>query len=99
LLPESLKAVVLLAFGTFVISMADNVLLPIVVGRATQMPDYLVLLSTMGGLGLFGITGFVVGPVVAALFLVAWQLYAAERQQHDPMKPLPPPPADSTQMR
>ncbi|WP_353817057.1 hypothetical protein [Mesorhizobium sp.] len=38
------------------------------------MPDYLVLFSTLGGLSVLGISGFVLGPVVAALFMAVWQL-------------------------
>jgi predicted PurR-regulated permease PerM len=63
-----IKAMILMAFGVFVISMVDNVLRPVIVSCASQMPDYLVLLSTMGGLSLMGISGFMVGPIVAALF-------------------------------
>jgi predicted PurR-regulated permease PerM len=43
------------------------------------MPDYLILFSTLGGLGLVGITGFVLGPVIAALFIAAWQMYEQDR--------------------
>ena len=43
------------------------------------MPDYIVLVSTLGGLSIFGLNGFVVGPVVAALFLAAWEIFGAER--------------------
>jgi predicted PurR-regulated permease PerM len=78
-----IKGVILLAFGTFVISMADNLLRPMVVGRATQMPDYLVLFSTVGGLGVLGISGLVLGPVIAALFLVAWQLISNGDTEED----------------
>lgn len=74
-----IKGLILMAFGTFVISVADNLLRPVVVGRATQMPDYLVLFSTLGGISALGISGFVLGPVIAALFLVAWQLIGEER--------------------
>ncbi len=69
------KGVVLVLFGVFLIGLADNVLRPILVGRDTRMPDYLVLFSTLGGLGLFGITGFVLGPIIAALFLAVMQIY------------------------
>lgn len=68
------KALVLLAFGTFVISVVDNLLRPILVGRDAKMPDWLVLFATVGGLATFGISGFVAGPVLAALFLVSWQM-------------------------
>jgi predicted PurR-regulated permease PerM len=44
------------------------------------MPDYLVLVSTLGGLAVFGINGLVIGPVIAALFIAAWDLFIAERQ-------------------
>lgn len=73
------KGAILLAYGTLVISMSDNVLRPVVVGRQTRMPDYLVLFSTIGGLAVLGVSGFVLGPVIAALFLVSWELVAEER--------------------
>jgi predicted PurR-regulated permease PerM len=64
--------------GAVVIGLADNVLRPILVGRAVQMPDYLVLIATLGGLSAFGLAGFVAGPVIAALFLVIWDMFATE---------------------
>ena len=69
----------LIAFGVFVIGLIDNVLRPILVGKDTRMPDYVVLISTVGGLALIGINGFVIGPVVAAMFMTAWQILSAER--------------------
>jgi predicted PurR-regulated permease PerM len=63
------KGVILFLCGFFVISTIDNVIRPILVGRDTQMPDYIVLISTLGGFNLFGFNGFVLGPVIAALFL------------------------------
>lgn len=74
-----IKALILLAFGGLVISLVDNLLRPIVVGRKTHMPDYVVLFSTVGGLSVLGITGFVAGPVIAALFIVAWQLISEDQ--------------------
>ena len=70
----------LVAFGVFVIGLIDNVLRPILVGKDTQMPDYVVLISTVGGLALIGINGFVIGPLIAAMFISAWQLLASERR-------------------
>ncbi len=67
----------LIVFGVLVISMVDNVLRPILVGKDTQMPDYVVLTSTIGGIATLGINGFVIGPVVAALFMAAWDLFTA----------------------
>jgi predicted PurR-regulated permease PerM len=71
----------LIAFGVFVIGLIDNVLRPILVGKDTQLPDYVVLISTVGGLALVGLNGFVIGPLIAAMFVAAWQLLAAERAQ------------------
>ncbi len=47
------------------------------------MPDYVVLISTIGGMALFGINGFVIGPVVAALFIAAWSLFVASNENAD----------------
>ncbi len=70
-------AILLLLWGTLVVGTADNFLRPRLVGRDARMPDLMVLLSTLGGLMLFGATGFVVGPIVAALFVTVWHLYGA----------------------
>jgi predicted PurR-regulated permease PerM len=72
------KGITLLLLGTFVIALADNLLRPILVGRETRIPDYVVLLSTLGGLGLFGLSGFVAGPAIAALFITTWDMFARE---------------------
>jgi predicted PurR-regulated permease PerM len=77
------KGLLLLGLGTFGIALADNILRPILVGRETRMPDYVVLLSTLGGLGLFGLSGFVAGPAIAALFITAWDMFAREYATSD----------------
>ncbi|TDJ43083.1 MAG: AI-2E family transporter [Gammaproteobacteria bacterium] len=77
------KAGILVVFGVLVIGLVDNLLRPILVGRDTRMPDYLVLLSTLGGLTVFGVSGFVIGPVIAALFLTVWVMFAKEFNGHD----------------
>lgn len=71
------RGAALLAFGLLVIGLVDNLLRPLLVGRDTRMPDYVVLVSTLGGLALFGLSGFVIGPVIAGLFLVTWGLFAS----------------------
>lgn len=69
----------LAAFGVFVIGLVDNVMRPLLVGKDTKMPDYVVLLSTIGGMALFGLNGFVIGPVIAAMFMAAWDLFVVAR--------------------
>lgn len=70
----------LIAFGVLVISLVDNVVRPVLVGKDTKMPDYVVLISTLGGIGAFGVNGFVIGPVIAALFMAAWEVVAVSRE-------------------
>lgn len=72
------QGLALIAWGTFVIGLVDNVLRPILVSRNTRLPDYVVLFSTLGGLAAFGIQGFVLGPAVAVLFLCAWDLWGQD---------------------
>lgn len=67
----------LLVWCAFIVGGADNVVRPRLVGSDTQMPDVLILLSTLGGIGLFGATGVVIGPVLAGLFLTSWHIFAA----------------------
>lgn len=75
------QGLVLIAYGVLVIGLVDNLLRPILVGKDTKLPDYLVLLSTLGGMALVGINGFVIGPVVAALFIATWDLFTSRENR------------------
>jgi predicted PurR-regulated permease PerM len=79
---EALKGFGLVVWGTLVIGLVDNFLRPRLVGKDTRMPDYLVLIATLGGIAIFGLNGFVIGPVIAAVFLVSWEMLASARQQN-----------------
>lgn len=72
------QGVLLLVGGAVLIGLADNVLRPLLVGRDTRLPDWVILISTLGGIAVLGLTGVVVGPVVAALFLAVWQMFREE---------------------
>jgi predicted PurR-regulated permease PerM len=74
------QGIVLIVYGVLVIGLVDNVVRPILVGQDTRMPDYVVLISTLGGIAIFGINGFVIGPVIAAMFMAVWDLFADERR-------------------
>ena len=71
----------LLAWGVLVIGLVDNLLRPLLVGKDTKLPDYLVLFSTVGGMAVFGLNGFVIGPVIAAMFVAAWDIFAKARDE------------------
>src|SRR5690625_1463099 len=76
-------AIILAAFGTFVIGLTDNLLRPTLVGKDTKIPDYLILISTLGGLSLFGLNGFVIGPLITAMFMACWTLFPHAMQDQD----------------
>jgi len=77
---QTLNAVIVLAVGILVIGMIDNLLRPRLIGKDSKMSDYLVLVSTLGGLTWFSLTGFVLGPIIAALFITCWDLMGQESQ-------------------
>lgn len=74
------KGLILVFVGVVVIGLVDNLLRPPLVGKETKLPDYVVLISTVGGMTLLGINGFVLGPLIAALFIVAWSLFRSEKE-------------------
>jgi predicted PurR-regulated permease PerM len=80
------QGVVLIAFGAGVIGLVDNVMRPYLVGKDTRMPDYVVLISTLGGIAIFGLNGFVIGPLIAAMFIAVWDISSggnASKQEPD----------------
>jgi len=64
---------ILIAYGVLVIGLIDNLLRPFLIGVDTNLPEYVILISTLGGISIFGLNGFVIGPVIAAMFIVAWK--------------------------
>ena len=75
------QGVVLILYGAFVIGLVDNLLRPYLVGKDTPMPDYVVLISTLGGIAIFGLDGLVIGPVIAAMFIAVWDIFSASRHE------------------
>ena len=71
---EIMDASLLIFSGIFIIGMIDNLLRPMLISKETKIPDYLILLTTIGGISIFGITGFIVGPIIASLFISIWSL-------------------------
>ena len=65
----------MILFGALVIGTIDNILRPMLVGKDSQMHPLLVLLSTLGGIAVFGISGFIIGPIIASLMLAFWEMY------------------------
>jgi len=75
------QSLALVAWGVLVIGLIDNLLRPILVGKDTRMPDYVVMITTLGGMAVFGINGFVLGPVIAAMFFSVWHLHTVAQSE------------------
>jgi predicted PurR-regulated permease PerM len=68
------QGLLLIGYGALVIGLVDNLLRPFLIGMDTKLPDYVVLISTLGGISIFGLNGFVIGPVIAAMFIATWDM-------------------------
>ena len=75
---EPITAMAVAAFCGIIVGTLDNVLRPRLVGNDAQLHDLMIFFSTLGGLLLFGFTGFIIGPIIAALFVTVWELYGEE---------------------
>ncbi|MEX2123495.1 MAG: AI-2E family transporter [Woeseia sp.] len=80
---EMAKGLVLIGVGAVVIGLVDNLLRPVLVGRDARLPDYVILLTTLGGIGLFGLSGVLIGPIIAALFFTVWTSLEDRQQPED----------------
>lgn len=69
------QGITILAFGTLVISGVDHFLRPLLMGKDMQMHSLLIFLSTLGGIAFFGFSGFIMGPLIASLFIASWNLF------------------------
>lgn len=73
------EGLILVFCGLVVIGLIDNILRPILVGKDTKMPEFVVLIATVAGLKLMGLNGVIVGPIIAALFIAVWQIASKDR--------------------
>lgn len=69
------QGITILAVGACLISLVDNMLRPYLVGKDVALHPVVVLFSTIGGISLFGISGFVIGPVIASLYFALLSVY------------------------
>jgi predicted PurR-regulated permease PerM len=74
------QGVVLILAGVFVIGLIDNLMRPMLVGKDVKMPDYIVLLATLGGIEVFGFNGIMLGPMIAAMFFAVWHILTVSRR-------------------
>jgi predicted PurR-regulated permease PerM len=93
-------AIGLVLWGALVVGLVDNILRPAVVGRDAKLPDLLILVSILGGLSLFGASGILIGPILAAIVVTALEIYrhmfSTELDQNQAIKPVESPKKDPT---
>jgi predicted PurR-regulated permease PerM len=68
----------LLLWGALVVSWVDNLIRPLVISNATQIPFLLVMFGVLGGLAAFGLVGLFLGPVVLAVLMAVWREWIEE---------------------
>ncbi|ODS54295.1 MAG: hypothetical protein ABS36_11525 [Acidobacteria bacterium SCN 69-37] len=86
---QVMQAVILVLFCSLIVGSVDNVLRPRLVGRDTKMHDLMILFSTLGGLIVFGPVGFIVGPILAGMFVTSWEIFGSAYR--DVLNPSPDP--------
>ena len=74
---EIWRGIALAGFAALVIGSVDNLLRPLLVGRDTRMHELLIFFSTLGGPLLFSVMGFILGPILAALFVTVWEMFGS----------------------
>jgi len=87
---DAWKALQLTVYGVVVIGLIDNLVRPVLVGRGARLPDYVVMVTTLGGIAALGLNGFVIGPAIAAMFVAVWHICTAvEPMGEGTARPLP----------
>ncbi len=78
------EGALLITWGVLIIGLVDNLLRPVLIGKDIHLPDYVVMITTLGGLAVFGINGFVLGPVIAAMFFAVWHIHSTQLRSDSP---------------
>ncbi|OTG59323.1 AI-2E family transporter [Acinetobacter sp. ANC 4204] len=84
---QTIEAIGVMAWGVCVVSTADNVIRPLVISGATQIPFLLIMFGVLGGLASFGMIGLFIGPVILAVLLAIWREWLHEQVNEPLMMP------------
>jgi predicted PurR-regulated permease PerM len=66
-------AIVIFAIGLAVLTVADHLVRPFVIGSATRLPFLFVLVGILGGVEAFGMIGLFLGPAIMAILVDLWR--------------------------
>ncbi|ENV12128.1 AI-2E family transporter [Acinetobacter schindleri] len=82
---QTIEAIGVMAWGVCIVSTADNVIRPLVISGATQIPFLLIMFGVLGGIASFGLIGVFIGPVILAVLLAIWREWLHENGQNEPL--------------
>lgn len=69
------EAIILTVIGGAFIGLIDNFLRPKLVGQDVKMPELMILVTTLGGIAVYGLAGVIIGPIIGALFITTWDIF------------------------
>lgn len=82
---QTMEAIGVMAWGVCIVSTSDNVIRPLVISGATQIPFLLIMFGVLGGIASFGLVGLFIGPVILAVLLAIWREWLHETNEFDPL--------------
>lgn len=82
---QTIEAVGVMIWGVCIVSTADNVIRPLVISGATQIPFLLIMFGVLGGIASFGLVGVFIGPVILAVLLAIWREWLHESNLNEPL--------------
>ena len=82
---QTMEAIGVVLWGVLIVSSSDNVIRPLVISGATQIPFLLIMFGVLGGIASFGLVGLFIGPVILAVLLAIWREWLHETIDPEPM--------------
>jgi len=82
---QTIEAIGVMVWGVCIVSTADNVIRPLVISGATQIPFLLIMFGVLGGIASFGLVGVFIGPVILAVLLAIWREWLHESNLNEPL--------------
>ncbi|MFN0296039.1 AI-2E family transporter [Acinetobacter albensis] len=82
---QTVEAIGVMAWGVCIVSTSDNVIRPLVISGATQIPFLLIMFGVLGGIASFGLVGLFIGPVILAVLLAIWREWLHETNEFGPL--------------
>ncbi len=78
---QTVEAIGVMVWGVAIVSTSDNVIRPLVISGATQIPFLLIMFGVLGGIASFGLVGLFIGPVILAVLLAIWREWLHETNE------------------